>query len=135
MPRFGHTCLCADGNPGWNVARQVNVFILGEGREPKKEHHMRKALITTVALAALSLTAVTGAQAASVYFGVGNGPYYGGYYDDDYYRYHHPYYGYYGARYGYDYDDWYWRHHYYRHHYWDRDHDGDRDDYWRYHRY
>jgi hypothetical protein len=121
---------------GRNVARHADVFIDGEGRESKKEQDMRKALITGVALAALSLTTVTSAQAASVYFGVGSGPYYGGYYDDDYYyRYHHPYYGYYGARYRYDYDDWYWRHHYYRHHYWDRDYDGDRDDYWRYHRY
>jgi hypothetical protein len=90
-----------------------------------------------IALAALSLTSVTGAQAASVYVGVGGGPFYGGYYGDDYYyyRYHHPYYygyhypyGYYGARY--DYNDWYWRHHYWRHHYWyhhDRDWDDDGD--------
>jgi hypothetical protein len=96
---------------------------------------MRKALLIATALAALSLTSVTGAQAASVYLGVGSGPYYGGYYDDDYYyRYHRPY-VYYGARY--DHEDWYWRHHYHRHHYWDRDYDRDydRDDYWRYHRY
>ena len=70
-------------------------------------------------------------SSASVYFGVGSGPYYGSYYDDDYYRYHRPYWG---ARY--DYNDWYWRHHYWRRHYWDRDRDYDDDDnYWRYHRY
>jgi hypothetical protein len=99
----------------------------------RRGKEMRKALITGVALAALSLTTVTSAQASSVYFGFGSGPYYGGYYDDDYYyRYHHPYYYryhpyyYYGARY--DYDDWYWRHHYWRHHYWYHHHDWDDDD-------
>jgi hypothetical protein len=89
---------------------------------------MRGALLAGLALAALT---ATGASADSVYFGVGSGPYNGGYYDDDYYRYHHPYWG---ARY--DYNDWYWRHHYGRRHYWsDRDYDRgyDRDDYWRYH--
>ncbi len=96
---------------------------------------MKKALITAVALAALSLTTATSAQAhSSVYFSVGSGPYYGGYYDDGYYyryhpyyyyRYHHPYY-YYGARY--DYNDWYWRHHHWRHHYWYRHRDWDDDD-------
>jgi hypothetical protein len=90
---------------------------------------IRGALLAGLALAALT---ATGASAASVYFGVGAGPYYGSYYDDDYYRYyHHPYYG---ARY--DYDDWYWRHHNWRRHYYDRDYyDRDRDDdYWRYRR-
>jgi hypothetical protein len=85
---------------------------------------LRGALVAGLALAALT---TTGASAASVYFGVGSGPYYGSYYDNDHYRYHHPY-RYYGARY--DYDDWYGRHHYWRHHYWyDRDYDRDR---WRY---
>ncbi len=92
----------------------------------------RGALLAGLALAALT---ATGASAAAVYFGVGSGPYYGSYYDDDsYYRYHHPYWG---ARY--DNDD-YWRHHYWRHHYsYDRDYDRDyyrdydNDDYWRYH--
>jgi hypothetical protein len=84
---------------------------------------LRGALLAGLALAALT---ATGASAASVYFGVGSGPYYGSYYDDDsYYRYHHPYWG---ARY--DNDDGYYRHHYWRSHYY-RDYDN--DGYWHYH--
>ena len=37
---------------------------------------MKKALIAGAALAALTLTAVTGAQAQGIYFGVGASPYY-----------------------------------------------------------
>jgi hypothetical protein len=87
---------------------------------------LRGALLAGLALAALTATS---ASADSVYFGVGSGPYYGGYYnDDEYYRHRHPYWG---ARY--DYNDWYWRHHYWRHRDWydrDRDYDGGR---WRHH--
>ncbi len=91
---------------------------------------MRKALLTGIALAAMTVAGATSAQASGVYFGVGSGPYYGSYYDDDYYHHHHPYWR---ARYG-D-NDWYWRHHYWRHHHWyrHRDWDRDRDNYWRYH--
>jgi hypothetical protein len=79
---------------------------------------MRKSLLTGIALAAMTVAGATAAEANSVYFGVGDGPYDGGYYH--HHRYWH-------ARY----DDDYWRHHYWRHHDWYRDR-WDRDHEWRY---